>query len=433
MMRILYVSQYFPPEMGAPSARVFELAREWVRLGHEVTVLTAFAHHPTGVKAPRDRWKLTRVENVDGIRVVRTYVYATANRGTLKRMISYATFMLSAMTIGWFRVSRPDVVIATSPQLLCGLAGYVLARTLAAPFIFEVRDLWPESILAVSAMKDNLLVRLLKRIARFLYQHCERIVTVGEGYRRGICELYGISRDKIAVVHNGIDRDLFTPVDDGGALRRRLGWQDRFVVMYIGTHGMAHDLQRVLAAANQLRDEPDKLFVFVGEGAEKDNLKQQAHAWSLKNVTFLDQQPRERVPALYSACDLGLVTLRDSRLFQEVLPSKIFEYLGMERPVLITVDGEARRLIEQAAAGEYVPAGDLPAMVEAIQRMSMQPVRLEEMGRSGREYVLEHFNRSVLARKYLQIMRQVSGQTCGETLRDEAFEDSPSETSGATA
>src|ERR1043165_2392626 len=172
--------------MGAPSARVHELARAWVQRGHEVTVLTAFAHHPTGIKAPEDRRVLTRRETVDGIDVLRTYVYATPNKGIVKRMISYASFMLSAATIGRWQLDRPDVVIATSPQLLCAAAGYTLARTLRAPFVFEVRDLWPESILAVEAMKDNLVIRGLKGLARFLYRHCDQIVTVGEGYSRGI-------------------------------------------------------------------------------------------------------------------------------------------------------------------------------------------------------------------------------------------------------
>ena len=406
-MRILYVSQYFPPEMGAPAARVHELSREWVQLGHQVTVLTAFAHHPTGIKADADRGVLTRRETIDGIEVIRTYVYATANKGTLKRMVSYASFMLSAMAIGCLRASPPDVVIATSPQLLCAVAGYALARTVGAPFVFEVRDLWPESILAVEALRDSLLIRALKGVARHLYQRCEKIVTVGEGYRHGIHQRYNIPLAKMAVVRNGIDTDLFVPLPRDNEVRRAHGWGDRLVLMYVGTHGMAHGLQHVLEAARLLREDTDKVFVFVGEGAEKDKLKQLAAEWSLPNVQFIDQQPKARIPLYYAACDLGLVTLRDTPLFQEVLPSKIFEYLGMERPILLSVGGEARHLVEEASAGEYVPPGDAVALAAAIRRLAVDSARRLAMGRSGRNYVLQHCDRRALAGQYLEILRAV--------------------------
>jgi glycosyltransferase involved in cell wall biosynthesis len=407
-MRILYVSQYFPPEMGAPSARVHELSREWVRSGHEVTVLTAFPHHPTGVKRPEDRGVLERRERVDGIDVLRTYVYAAPNQGTARRMISYASFMVSAFALGQLRLSRPDVVIATSPQLLCGLAGYGLSRALGAPFVFEVRDLWPESILAVEAMGENALIRGLKSLARFLYTRCSRIVTVGEGYRRSIEDLYAIDSGKISVVPNGIDPSLFVPGAQDNELRRDLQWSDRFVLLYLGTHGMAHALDRVLEVARRLQNEPRYLFAFVGEGAEKETLKRRAAEWGLRNVQFIDQQPKERVPLYYAACDLGLVTLRDTPLFQEVLPSKIFEYLGMERPILLSVGGEARRLVESAGGGEYVPPQDVDAMVSAIRRLSADGQKLRDMGRRGRAYVSERYDRKVLAARYLEILKEVS-------------------------
>jgi glycosyltransferase involved in cell wall biosynthesis len=407
-MRILYVSQYFPPEMGAPSARVHELSREWVRTGHDVTVLTAFPHHPTGIKRPEDRGVWERRERVDGIDVLRTYVYAAPNQGIARRMISYTSFMLSALALGQLRLSRPDVVIATSPQLLCGVAGYGLARQLGAPFVFEVRDLWPESILAVEAMGENAVVRGLKSLARFLYTRCARIVTVGEGYRRSITELYGIGLDRMSVVPNGVDTSLFVPGPRENEIRREHGWDDRFVLLYLGTHGMAHALDRVLEAARRLQDEPQYLFAFVGEGAEKDNLRRRAAEWGLRNVQFIDQQPKDRVPLYYAACDLGLVTLRDAPLFQEVLPSKIFEILGMERPILLSVGGEARRLVEASGGGEYVPPQDVEAMVAAIRRLSADRARLADMGRLGRVYVTERYDRRALAARYLEILNDVS-------------------------
>jgi colanic acid biosynthesis glycosyl transferase WcaI len=403
-MRILYVSQYFPPEIGAPAARVHELSREWARLGHEVTVLTAFPHHPSGVKRPEDRGVLERRERVDGIELLRTYIYAVPNKGILKRMLSYASFMTSAAALGPLRLASPDIVIATSPQLLCAVAGYVLAKSFGVPFVFEVRDLWPESILAVDAMGDNVVIRALKALARFLYRSCDRIVTVGEGYKRSIHELYGIDKGRMSVIPNGIDPSLFAPLPRDNEIRAQYGWGDKFVLLYLGTHGMAHALDKVLEAAKRLQSEPRYHFVFVGDGAEKETLKSKAASESLSNVQFIDPQPKARVPLFYAACDLGIVTLRDTSLFQEVLPSKIFEYLGMERALLLGVGGEARKLVEAAGAGEYVPPEDVDAMVAAIRRLSQDPNKLLEMGKRGREHVLANYDRGVLARRYTQIL-----------------------------
>jgi len=412
-VKILYVSQYFPPEMGAPAARVHELSRAWSRMGHEVSVVTGFAHHPMGVKARRDRFKLTRRESVDGIDVIRTYVYAAANTGTLRRMISYASFFLSAASIGTVRAQRPDVVVATSPQLLCACAGYVMARLMRVPFVFEVRDLWPESIIAVEAMKENVVVRLLKRVASHLYRHSTRIVTVGQGYKRQIEQRYAIAGGRMDVVPNGIDTTLFVPAERNNDLRRELGWGERLVLLYVGTHGMAHALHVVLEAAAAFRDDPDKLFVFVGEGARKEQLKQQAAEMQLPNVQFVDQQPKQRIPQFYAACDIGLVTLRNTPLFQDVLPSKIFEYLGMERPVILSVDGEARRLVEAAGAGVFVPPEDVDELVGAIRRLGRGRERLASMGRSGRQYVLKHYDREALAENYAALLERVRA-TWGE-------------------
>lgn len=407
-MRILYVSQYFPPEVGAPAARVHELSREWVRAGHEVSVLTAFPHHPTGVKRPEDRGVCVRRESLDGIDVLRTYVYAAPNRGTVKRMASYVSFMVSAILLGQLRLSRPDIVVATSPQLLCAAAGFVLSRVFGVPFVFEVRDLWPESILAVDAMGENVIVRGLKALARFLYRSSERIVTVGEGYRRSIHQLYGINLDKMEVLPNGIDPTLFTPGSRENEIRAEFTWGGRFVLLYLGTHGMAHALDKVLDAAHRLQDEKNLLFAFVGEGAEKENLKRRAAG--MANVQFIVPQPKARVPLFYAACDLGIVTLRNTSLFQEVLPSKIFEYLGMERPILLAVGGEARRLVEAAGAGEYVPPEDVESMVAAIRRLSKDPVRLAEMGKRGRAHVLQHYDRRVLAQRYIDVLGEVKSR-----------------------
>ncbi|HHN46457.1 MAG TPA: glycosyltransferase WbuB [Planctomycetes bacterium] len=405
-MRILYVSQYFPPEVCVPASRVYELSREWVRLGHEVSVLTAFANHPSGVLAESDRGVLFRRETIDDIDVFRTWLYAVPNRGVAKRMVSYASFMASAVLFGGGRVRafRPDVVIATSPQLLCACAGYHIARSLRVPFVFEVRDIWPEAVLAVEAMGDNFLIRTLKGVARFLYSRSHLIVTVGDGYRRRIHELYDVPPERIHVVPNGVDAKLFTPVNGDGGARREFGWDDRFVVLHVGNLGMAHGLDTVLCAAKELASDSQFLFVFVGEGVEKPRLKNLAAQWRLPNVRFIDQQPHDRIPRFYAACDVGLAVVRENSFFRELIPAKMFEVMAMGKPLLLAVDGEARKIVEASGAGVFVPPGNAVAMADAVRRLSSIGGALQDMGGAGRKYALERFDRAVLAEKYINAL-----------------------------
>jgi colanic acid biosynthesis glycosyl transferase WcaI len=253
-------------------------------------------------------------------------------------------------------------------------------------------------------MNQNVTVRGLKRLAHFLYRAAALIVTVGEGYRKEIHERYGIPLERMQVVPNGIDSNLFVPGPPQNEIRREYGWGDRFVVLYVGTHGMAHALHVVLEAADRLRSHDDILFAFVGEGAEKENLVRLAREKRLNNVQFIDQQPRARVPLFYSACDVGLVPLRNTKLFQSVLPSKIFEYLGIAKPILLSVAGESRRLLEDAGAGWYVPPEDSVALFEAVLKAFRTQDELRTMGLRGRDYVLAYYDRRVLAARYLELL-----------------------------
>lgn len=409
-MRILYVSQYYPPEMGAPSARVSELAREWVARGHQVTVLTAFPHHPHGFKRPEDRRVLTRREKDGAVDVVRTYVFAAKNAGFLMRIASYVSFMMSAIIIGGFRVGRPDVVIATSPQLFTGVAGRVLALLKRRSFVFEVRDLWPESIVTVGAMREGLAIRMLKRLAAWLYRSADRIVTVGEGYRRGILAGYRVDPAKISVVTNGVELNhySFSP-EDRERIRRERNWQDETVVLYLGTHGMAHGLDFVLNAAGRAAVASKLRFVFVGDGAEKANLQKQAADMKLENVTFLPPVDKRGVVDLYAASDICLVPLRRVDLFKDVLPSKIFEIMAMRRPIVISVDGEARKEVERANAGIYVEPENVEQLCAAVEALRSDPAMSVKLGNNGRKHVERYFSRGVLAQRYLTLLEETRG------------------------
>ncbi len=404
-MKILYVSQYFPPEMCAPAARVFELSREWVKLGHEVTVLTGFPNHPIGVVPPEYRGQLLRRETVDGIHVVRTPIYAAPNKGFFRRVANYLSYGASASLVGPFLTECPDVLVATSPQFLAAAAGWWLAALKRVPFVFEVRDLWPRSIVEVGAMKpDSCIIRLLEKMERFLYRRADRIVTVTDSFIDAI-RSHGIDRGKISVVPNGVDLELFRPRPRVEA-RRAVGLSEGFVATYVGTHGMAHGLDLVLDAAKRVRDRGIR-FLLVGEGAEKSALKARASAEAIGNVQFWDQQPRDRIAQIIAASDVCLALLRDKPLFRKVIPSKIFEFMGAGQPILTTVDGESRAIVERAGAGVFSPPERVGAFTDNIMTLARMPRLREALGRSGRSYVETHYSRPVLARGYLGILEGV--------------------------
>jgi glycosyltransferase involved in cell wall biosynthesis len=406
-MRILYVSQYFPPEMGAPAARVYELGREWVRQGHQVTVLTAFPNHPTGVVPMEYRAALRRGtarESVEGMEVVRTWLYAAPNRDPYERVLNYTSFFLSAVTRGlWLR--RPDVVIGTSPQLLTGLVAWVLACRFNRPFVFEVRDLWPESLPASGISRPgSLLFRVLDGLARFLYRRADLVVAVTSAFLPSIEKSAPGAR--VAVVENGVDPDLFRPVDSREA-KHALGLDGKFVVSYIGTIGFAHGLDVVLRTAATLKESARLLFLIVGDGAERERLEAAARQQGLANVRFVGQRPRCEMPRYIAASDACLVPLKNSDLFHTVLPSKMLEFMACARPVVAGVLGYAATLVKESGAGILVAPEDDGALADAVRRLYDEPQLATELGENGRPFVLERFTRAAKASAYLRALESL--------------------------
>ncbi len=405
-MRILYVSQYFPPEMGAPSARVFELSRRWVKNGDKVTVLTGFPNHPTGIIPAEYRGYRFLEEEKEGIRVVRTYIFAAPNKGFFKRVLSYVSFMCSAIVQGTRKVGKQDLLIATSPQFFVGIAGLIISRLKGVPFVFEVRDLWPESIVQLGQLKNKTIIRFLEWIEMTLYRKAAHIVGVADSTVKILTER-GVPAEKISIIKNGVDLELFTMRSDTEALKRKHGYQGKFIVSYIGTHGLSHALDKVLDAAELLRNEREILFLLVGEGAEKEHLKRKAASLNLKNVEFLDQIGKKQLPEYYALSDIVLVTLRDLPLFRSVIPSKIFEIMAMGRPIIISVDGESRKLVEQAQAGIFCQPENPQEMKEKILYLKTRPAQRLELGRNGRRFVEEHFDRNKLADRYQELLHNL--------------------------
>ncbi len=406
-MKILYVSQYFPPEMGAPAARVHELARRWVEMGHQVTVLTGFPNHPTGVIPPEYRAKWRRLvwhERTDGIDVIRVWLMPFPNRGAGGRILNFASFWLSSSLAGTF-LARPDVVIATSPQLLVGLTGWWLGRVKRAPFFFEVRDLWPESLTAVGASgRRSAVYRGSEAVARFLYRRSDYIVVVTPAFRDYLIANRVVEEGKIAVVENGVETSLFRPGEDG-AVRKALGLEGKFVVSYIGTLGMAHGLDTVLQVAEIAgADNSPVTFVLIGEGAEKENLRSLAAKRGLRNVLFVDQKPRELVPGFIRASDACLVLLKNQEIFKTVIPTKLLEFMACGRPVILGVRGQAQEIVERAEAGLCVEPENAEALGAAIRRLRSDPALRKKLGENGRRWVVDHHSRTKMAEKYTDVL-----------------------------
>ena len=413
-LKILYISQYFPPEMGAPAARVSELARHWVAAGNSVTVLTGFPNHPDGVVRPEYRerfWRGFCREDFHGVKVLRTFLLPFPNRKPHERILNYTSFCMSAATSGSF-VERPDVVIATSPQLLVGLSGWWAARMKKVPFVLEVRDLWPESLVGTGVREErSLMYRSIGKVASFLYGRADSIVVVTPSFRDHLVREWNVQPEKISVVQNGVETALFSPQEGACDIRAQLGAENKFVVSYIGTLGLAHGLETLIAAAARLHGTaPEVLFMLVGEGADRERIVALARAKRLTNLIFVPQQPREKIPAYISASNACVVMLKDKEVFETVIPTKMLEFMSCARPVILAVRGQAKQVLESSGGGICVEPDDPQALCSAILRLRDQPTLCDGMGRAGRSYIIRELSRERTAKEYLAALERVVGQ-----------------------
>lgn len=367
-MKILFLTENFPPETNAAATRVYERAVFWAREGHDVTVLTCAPNFPHGRLFPgyRNAWR--HVGEMDGIRVVRVKTFIAPNRGVLLRALDFVSFFFTALFFG-LREPRPDVIAATSPQFFAAVAGWLLGRFRRLPFVFELGDLWPASISAVGAMRENVLLRAMEKLELHLYRQSATVVALTQAFKDNLVRR-GIPAEKIAVVINGVDLSRYAPTPRDPDLAEVWDLQDSFTVGYVGTHGMAHGLTNVIDAAERLVDLPDLRIVLVGAGAEREKVFMDARQRRLKNVVLIPPQPKDAMTRVWSLCDVALVHLSNSPVFAEVIPSKIFEAMGMGLPVLLaSPEGEASRIVEADGSGLWVPAEDPDALAAAIRKL----------------------------------------------------------------
>ncbi|MDM9631132.1 glycosyltransferase family 4 protein [Robiginitalea aurantiaca] len=402
-MKILFLTDNFPPEVNAPANRTFEHCREWVKEGVEVTVITGVPNFPKGRVFSGYSNRLYQEEYIEGIRVVRIWTIIAANEGFLKRILDYLSFAFMAFLSG-LRI-KTDLIIATSPQFFTAVAGHWLAFFRGKKWVMEVRDLWPESIVAVGAMNNGSTLRILEWLEKRLYQSADRIVVVTDTFKEKIVAR-GIDPGKVAVFKNGVSLINFRPRVKDEELVERLGLKGKFVVGYIGTLGMAHGLNFILNAIIELRtSHPELLFLFIGDGAEKQKLLLQAQKLGISNALFLDSVSKAEVHRYLSLQDVALVNLRKSETFKAVIPSKIFEAAAMEKPILLGLEGEAREIVEFFGAGVCYMPEDKMSFLNALEEIR-RPEKYSK-AKIGTNALSLKFGRKDIARKMLIFLKSI--------------------------
>lgn len=396
-MKILFLTDNFLPEVNAPANRTYEHCREWVKQGADVTVVTCVPNFPKGkvFDGYENKWK--QIENIEGIKVIRVWSYITANEGFMKRILDYISFSFTSFLAGLF--IKTDIIIATSPQFFTALSGRWLSFFKRRPWIMEVRDLWPESIVAVGAMKKNLFISFFEWLEVRLYRSAKKIVVVTDSFKKEIIQK-GISSEKISVVKNGVYLDKFFPRPKNQELLKKLGLENKFIVAYFGTHGMAHKLDFVLESAKEIKD-PTIHLLLIGNGAERNNLVELKERLKLQNVTLLPSVGKDEIQDYISIIDVALVNLKKSKTFQSVIPSKIFENAAMLKPILLGVEGESKELIESYHAGLCFEPENKNEFLDKLSEIKSGLYSFTE----GCKKLASDFNRVLLAIKMYHIIR----------------------------
>lgn len=401
-MKILFLTDNFPPEVNAPASRTYDHCKEWVKMGTDVTVITCAPNFPQGKVYDGYKNSLYSTELLDGIKVIRVWTYIVANEGFIKRTLDYISYSVSSFIAGLF--VKTDLIIATSPQFFTALSGRTLSFWKRKPWIMEVRDLWPESIKTVGAMKDNLFIRYFEKEEMKCYRSAFKIVVVTDSFKKKLIQR-GIDETKIYVVKNGVDRSLFIPMAKDREIIDRLKLQDKCVIGYIGTHGMAHKLDFILKCAKQLEEKGRYHFLLIGDGAKRQELLALKNELNCSNVTMLESVPKQEVKRYISILDICLINLRKSELFTTVIPSKIFENAAMGIPILMGVEGEARQIVESYNAGVcFEPENENDFLVK-IQ--IFEDYEKYNSFRQGCFELAKDFDRKNLASKMYNIMLNI--------------------------
>jgi colanic acid biosynthesis glycosyl transferase WcaI len=399
-MKIGILTQYYPPEIGAPQRRLSSLAQEFSKRGHTVSVLTAMPNYPRGQIHPGYRG-LIRQEDRQGVRVIRTFIYPTKSLNKIKRLLSYFSFVLSALILGAVYLPKVDYLITESPPLFLGIAGYLLSRFKKARWIFNVSDLWPESAVRLGFLHEGPILRLSSALEAFCYRKAWLVT----GQTREILGDIGQRFPRVAAYHlpNGVDTALFSPNRRSTAVRAELGNGKTCLAVYAGLHGIAQGLDQVLDAAARLQDLEDLLLVFIGDGPERESLMARSRLLGLNNTRFLDPYPGEAMPAILASADLAIVPLKTK--LPGAVPSKLYEAMGSGVPVILAAEGEPAQITQETQAGVAVSPGDVTALAAALRDLVSHPERRAPMGVNGRLAALARFDRATIAQSFIEFLK----------------------------
>ncbi|MBW8040407.1 MAG: glycosyltransferase family 4 protein [Planctomycetes bacterium] len=404
-MHILIVHQYFLSKKDGGGSRWNQFAKYWARAGHKITVLAGTVHYTTGKKQPEYKGKfVVHEQETENVEVLRCYVSESYNKNFIGRFWAYVSFVFSSAWAGLFHVGKCDVIICTSPPLTVGLTGWVLRRLKRIPLVFEVRDLWPETAIDTGVLTNKWLIKMAYWLEKLSYSSSNWINVLTPAFKKALVKKKNVRPDRISIIPNGADLDIVKPGNRNNWVRQKHQLDDKLVITYVGAHGVCNHLIQILEAAKLLRSQPDILFMLVGDGMQKPMLKQKAAEWGLDNVLFVDSVPKDVIGDYIIASDVCTAVLKKIDTFKTVYPNKVFDYMAAEKPIIIGIDGAARKLVEDAKAGMYVEPEDAKEFAEAVLKLRENRQLCKEYGENGLNFVRQNFDRGVLAGRYVDIL-----------------------------
>lgn len=405
-MRTLLIHQAFVSPNEPGGTRHYELARHCVDQGHAFTIVASDQSYLTGQRTTNGRAKLVIEEDIAGVRVLRAYTYPSLHRSFVWRVVAFLSFMVTSVVAG-LRAGPVDLVIGTTPPIFQALSAWLVAVLRRRPFLLEIRDLWPEFAIGMGVLTNPVLIVGARLLESFLYAQATHLLVNSPAYRDYLIKK-GIRVDKITLIANGVDPSMFNSEDQGLHIRSTLHVDDKFVITYAGAIGLANDIPTILNAAEILKDNSQIHFLLVGDGKERAKLEDSVRARNLTNVTFTGSRPKSDMAGILAASDACLATLQDIPMFRTTYPNKVFDYMAAARPTILGIDGVIRDVIEAANGGIFVQPGSARALADAVAQLAAQPDTAQEMGRSARAYVVEHFNRADQSRAFTDLIRRIA-------------------------
>jgi len=406
-MKIILFHQYFLGKNDPGGSRWNQLSKYFIE-NNDITmeVMAGNIHYATGKQIGEKVWyNKEKVE--ENLTVHRTWTYSGYNTNFLGRLIGYFSYTFSSLWKSLF-LSKPDIIIVTSPSLFVGISALILSKVKKIPFIFEVRDLWPESAVATGVLTNKYLIKILVYLEKILYKYATKIIVLTPAFKKDIENRFPEYQDKIEIITNAADFNLMQPDKKNNWVREKYSWGDKKVFAYFGTHGLANDLMQIVDVAKKLKDNPKILFVLIGDGMQKPLLKRKVKEYGLKNVQFIDSVSKDVVGDFINASDVCMAILKKTDTFKTIYPNKVFDYMSCKKPSLVTIDGITRELIENSKNGYYAePENSDDFYLKIEEFLSKSESEMKEMGESGYQYVKEHFDRNKLAEFYIKIIKNI--------------------------